>query len=126
MHRFRWLLVVLLLAPSLPARTQNLPDLGDSSQSEITPQIERRIGESIMREIRRVAGRRIGLSAYRWMLDPAMAVLRNEPELVLKSRWAVPRVLTEAGFRFRHPELGPALDAVASVHRPRARDLFSA
>jgi hypothetical protein len=35
--------------PSAP----NLPDLGDSSQTEITPQIERRIGESIMREIRR-------------------------------------------------------------------------
>ncbi|KTS13841.1 epimerase [Microbacterium testaceum] len=81
---------------------------------------------TLMREVRRVAGRRLGLPAYRWMLDPAMAVLRNEPELVLKSRWAVPRVLSEAGFRFRHVELGPALDAVASVRRPRARDLFSA
>ncbi|MGE5794179.1 MAG: M48 family metallopeptidase, partial [Bacteroidota bacterium] len=38
-------------AQSLPA--PNLPDLGDSSQTEITPQVERRIGESIMREIRR-------------------------------------------------------------------------
>ena len=37
---------------SLPP-TQNLPDLGDSSQTDITPQVERRIGESIMREIRR-------------------------------------------------------------------------
>jgi beta-barrel assembly-enhancing protease len=52
-HRVRWFLLLLLLAPSFSARTQNLPDLGDSSQSEITPQIERRIGESIMREIRR-------------------------------------------------------------------------
>ena len=39
-------------ALSLPP-AQNLPDLGDSSQAEITPQIERQIGESIMREIRR-------------------------------------------------------------------------
>jgi len=31
----------------------NLPDLGESAQAELTPQIERRIGESIMREIRR-------------------------------------------------------------------------
>ena len=38
-----------LTLPSAP----NLPDLGDSSQTEITPQVERRIGESIMREIRR-------------------------------------------------------------------------
>ncbi len=37
---------------SLPSGP-NLPDLGDSSQTEITPQVERRIGESIMREIRR-------------------------------------------------------------------------
>jgi predicted Zn-dependent protease len=31
---------------------QGLPDLGDVSQSELTPQTERRLGESIMREIR--------------------------------------------------------------------------
>ncbi|KSU53748.1 epimerase [Microbacterium enclense] len=81
---------------------------------------------AVMREVRRVARMPLGLPAFRWMLDPAMALLRNEPELVLKSRWAVPRVLTDAGFTFRHPELGPALDAVAAVRRPRARDLFSA
>lgn len=80
----------------------------------------------LMREVRRVSRMPFGLPAFRWMLDPAMALLRNEPELVLKSRWAVPRVLTEAGFVFGHPALGPALDAVAAVRRPRARDLFSA
>lgn len=81
---------------------------------------------TLMRELRRVAGAPFGLPAFRWMLDPAMAILRNEPELVLKSRWAVPRVLTDAGFSFFHPELGPALESVAAVHPPRARDLFSA
>ena len=39
--------------PPLPAQSINLPDLGDSAQAEVTPQMERRIGESIMREIRR-------------------------------------------------------------------------
>jgi predicted Zn-dependent protease len=39
--------------PSPGPQGPNLPDLGDSSQTEITPQVERRIGESIMREIRR-------------------------------------------------------------------------
>jgi NAD dependent epimerase/dehydratase family enzyme len=81
---------------------------------------------ALMREVRRVAGVPVGMPAFRFLLDPAMAVLRNEPELVLKSRWAVPRVLTDAGFAFGYDELGPALDAVASVRRPRARDLFSA
>ncbi|WP_278102398.1 DUF1731 domain-containing protein [Microbacterium proteolyticum] len=80
---------------------------------------------TLMHEVRRVAGMPVGLPAFRWMLDPAMAVLRNEPELVLKSRWAVPGVLTRAGFAFAYDELGPALDAVASQRRPRARDLFS-
>lgn len=80
---------------------------------------------TLMHEVRRVAGMPVGLPAFRWMLDPAMAVLRNEPELVLKSRWAVPGVLTRAGFAFAYDELGPALDAVASERRPRARDLFS-
>jgi predicted Zn-dependent protease len=55
--RFRWLLLVLVpvlvLVPTHAARTQNLPDLGDSAQADVTPQMERRIGESIMREIRR-------------------------------------------------------------------------
>ena len=43
-------------APNLPPTPNlppNLPDLGESAQAELTPQLERRIGESIMREIRR-------------------------------------------------------------------------
>jgi beta-barrel assembly-enhancing protease len=41
---------LLLLAPAAVA--EGLPDLGDYSQSVLTPQDERRIGEEIMREIR--------------------------------------------------------------------------
>lgn len=81
---------------------------------------------TLMADVRRIARVPVGLPAFRWMLDPAMAVLGSEPELVLKSRWAVPRILTDAGFEFQHPDLGPALDAVAEMRRPRARDLFSA
>jgi predicted Zn-dependent protease len=52
-QRARWFLLLFALVPALAARTQNLPDLGESAQSELTPQAERRIGEQIMREIRR-------------------------------------------------------------------------
>ena len=51
MNRLSLVLGILLcMAPVAPG--QSLPDLGDVSQSELTPQIERRLGESIMREIR--------------------------------------------------------------------------
>jgi predicted Zn-dependent protease len=43
----------LALAPVPGAHAQNLPDLGESASVELTPQAERRIGDQIMREIRR-------------------------------------------------------------------------
>lgn len=76
----------------------------------------------LMATLRRVVGAPIGLPAWRFMLEPAMWALRTEPELVLKSRWAAPDVLTAAGYDFAHPELEPALrDVVASLGRRDAR-----
>jgi NAD dependent epimerase/dehydratase family enzyme len=37
-------------------------------------------------------------------------VLRNEAELVLKSRWVLPERLTAAGYTFRRPDLRAAID----------------
>ncbi len=64
---------------------------------------------TLMSTLRAATGARIGLPAARWMLEPAMWVLRTEPELVLKSRWVVPERLERAGFTFRWPELEPAI-----------------
>lgn len=64
---------------------------------------------TLMWTLRRAVGARIGLPARRWMLEPAMWLLRTEPELVLKSRWVLPGVLTDAGYEFAHPDLAPAL-----------------
>jgi predicted Zn-dependent protease len=44
------LLLLALLAPGVPA--EGLPDLGESAQADLPPQLERRVGESIMRDIR--------------------------------------------------------------------------
>lgn len=63
----------------------------------------------LMGLLRRAVGAPIALPAPRWLLEPGMAVLQQESELVLKSRWALPQVLTDAGFRFAWPELGPAV-----------------
>lgn len=49
--RISSLLALLLLFPP-PALAEGLPDLGDTAQLLVTPQAERRVGESIMRDIR--------------------------------------------------------------------------
>ena len=45
-------LLALLAAFATPALAEGLPDLGDTAQLALTPQMERRVGESIMRDIR--------------------------------------------------------------------------
>ncbi len=47
------ILIALALAVPAPAFAQNLPDLGESAQAEFSPLAERKMGDSIMREIRR-------------------------------------------------------------------------
>ncbi|RCK68771.1 DUF1731 domain-containing protein [Desertihabitans brevis] len=64
---------------------------------------------AFMAALRRSVGVPFGLPAPRWLLEPGMFVLRQESELVLKSRWAVPARLTAAGFTFRWPELDAAV-----------------
>ena len=72
----------------------------------------------LMRMLRRTVGAPVGLPAWRFMLEPAMWALRTEPELVLKSRWALPETLTAARFEFRHPHLAGALaDVTTSTRR---------
>ena len=68
---------------------------------------------ALMASLRRATGAKFGLPAYRWMLEPAMFVLRVEPEMLLKSRWALPGVLQDSGYEFRWPHLDVALEDVA-------------
>jgi hypothetical protein len=72
---------------------------------------------TLMHTLRRAVGAPFGLPAWRWMLDPAMWVLRTEPELVLKSRWVIPGVLTAAGFTFTYPDLRDAVDDITGRAR---------
>lgn len=51
--RFAFLLLLLpLLGAGFAVRAEGLPELGESAQSDLSPQAEKRIGESIMRDIR--------------------------------------------------------------------------
>ena len=46
------LLMAAVMAGACPALAADLPDLGESARAEFSPQLERRIGENIMNEIR--------------------------------------------------------------------------
>lgn len=67
---------------------------------------------TLMATLRRVVGARVGLPAFRFMLEPAMWALRTEPELIVKSRWVHPEKLTAAGYRFAFDDLESALTEV--------------
>jgi uncharacterized protein len=69
----------------------------------------------LMAILRRAVRRPFGLPAHRWMLEPAMFVLRVEPEMLLKSRWVLPSRLQQAGFEFRWPHLPDAVEDVVTV-----------
>lgn len=63
-----------------------------------------------MRAFREVLAMPLGLPAPRWTLELGARLMRTEVELVAKSRWVEPRRLVELGFRWRWPELRPALN----------------
>lgn len=73
----------------------------------------------LMAALRRVVGMPIGLPSWRFMLEPAMWVIRAEPDLVLNSRWIAPGVLDDAGYAWVQPDLEPALRDVRAASRRR-------
>jgi uncharacterized protein (TIGR01777 family) len=73
-----------------------------------------------MRELRRACGVPAGLSATRWMAGVGAFVLRSDTELLLKSRYVLPRRLTSAGFAFDFPAWpAAAADLVKQVRALR-------
>jgi uncharacterized protein (TIGR01777 family) len=65
-----------------------------------------------MKTLREVTHTKIGLPAFKWMLQLGAAVIGTETELVLKSRWVIPTRLLESGFQFTYPTLREALDNI--------------
>ena len=71
----------------------------------------------VMRVIRRVLGVPVGVPLPRAVLELGAFIIRTETELVLKSRWVVPDRLLAAGYRFRYPELEPAIRQIVDERR---------
>ncbi len=63
-----------------------------------------------MRRFREAVAMPVGLPAPAWAVRLGARVLGTEGELVMKSRWVRPRRLEEMGFRWRFPNLVPALE----------------
>jgi len=63
-----------------------------------------------MRSFRETLGMPLGIPATTWMLKIGAVLMKTEAELVLKSRWAEPLRLREAGFRWRYPKAGGAIE----------------
>jgi NAD dependent epimerase/dehydratase family enzyme len=66
----------------------------------------------LMRQLRWLQGRPLGLPAPRALVELGTFLLRTESELVLKSRWVLPERLLAAGYRFEQPALLPALRSI--------------
>jgi uncharacterized protein (TIGR01777 family) len=62
-----------------------------------------------MRIIREVYGMPFGLPAPAWLLGIGSVVIGTETELILKSRWVVPKRLLDAGYVFKYPEMREAV-----------------
>lgn len=70
----------------------------------------------LMRYFREAIGMPLGIPAAKWLLEIGAALMGTETELILKSRWAEPLRLREAGFRWRQPK---AADAIEDLVRRR-------
>ena len=64
--------------------------------------------QSLMKALRKAVRMPIGVPAPRWLLETGMIVLRQESELVLKSRWVLPSRLEAAGFDFKWTDIEAA------------------
>jgi hypothetical protein len=56
-----------------------------------------------MKIFRDTWGTKIGLPAYKWMLELGAIFMRTETELILKSRRVVPGSMLDSGFEFEFP-----------------------
>ena len=70
-----------------------------------------------MAAIRRAWGMPFGLPAPTWLLTIGAAIIGTETELILKSRWVLPKRLTDAGYVFSFGEAAYAIDDLLSTSK---------
>jgi uncharacterized protein (TIGR01777 family) len=65
--------------------------------------------KTFMRYIREAVRMPFGLPAPEWLLKIGAVIIGTETELILKSRWVLPRRLLSSGFVFQFPEAESAV-----------------
>lgn len=69
----------------------------------------------LMRLIREAYGVPFGLPSPAWLLEIGAVLIGTETELILKSRWVVPKRLADAGYRFIFPKAAYAIKDIISL-----------
>jgi NAD dependent epimerase/dehydratase family enzyme len=67
---------------------------------------------ALMKTLRQVTGHSYGLPAMTWLLEAGALLIGTETELMLKSRWAIPRKAMQEGFTFKYPMVKEALQEI--------------
>ncbi|HEX8060091.1 MAG TPA: TIGR01777 family oxidoreductase [Cyclobacteriaceae bacterium] len=65
--------------------------------------------KKLMRHLRKAYGVFFGLPSPKWLLTFGATLIGTETELVLKSRWVIPKRLLQEGYRFRFPSVEGAI-----------------
>lgn len=69
----------------------------------------------LMRSLRNAYGIPIGLPSPAWLLEIGAIVIGTETELILKSRWVLPKRLLESGYTFLFPKAEHAIKDILSI-----------
>lgn len=64
---------------------------------------------AFMHILRKLSGMPFGLPSTAWLLSLGAAIIGTETELILKSRWVLPKRLQSSGFKFSFNDLAPAI-----------------
>jgi hypothetical protein len=72
--------------------------------------------DELMRDIRKAYGMPLGLPAPQWLLEIGALVIGTETELILKSRWVLPKRLLDSGFVFQYEKAEHAIHDILSVN----------
>ncbi len=69
----------------------------------------------LMEIIRKEYGVPFGIPAPKWLLEIGAIVIGTETELILKSRWVIPKRLLDAGFKFEYETAEEAVKEILNT-----------